>query len=118
MKISFGPLKKGSFDSNTDAHSHESAGTGLRWPIAVIASTGAIAGCTLFAVVVWQVAKTVRKLMETRAAHHQLEELSVLTQRAVASTEATATELARVSHNVTDLRIRLDDIEQLLRTVE
>ena len=50
--------------------------------------------------------------METRAAHHQLEELSVLTQRAVASTEATATELARVSHNVTDLRIRLDDIEQ------
>jgi len=41
-----------------------------------------------------------------------------ITQRAVASSEASATELARVSQSVIDLRVRLTDIEKILREVE
>lgn len=101
MSISFTPLMTGYSSSDGDAHSRKSIDTGVNWPTAVIASTGAIAGCALIAIVIWQLLKTARKSMESRG-----------------TTEAGAADLARVSQNVTDLGARLADIEKVLRTVE
>lgn len=88
------------------------------WPTAIIASSAVVAGAALIAVIVWQVFLTARSSIETKANAEAREELRALTQRAVASGESSATELARVSQHVTELRVRMGDIEKILKDVE
>jgi hypothetical protein len=90
----------------------------MGWPEGVFISVGIAAGCALVAVIVWQVFLTARKSIDTKAREEGLEEMRALTQRSIAANEATANELAKLSQGVTDLRVRLGDIEKVLREVE
>ena len=91
---------------------------GTGWPEAIFISVAIAAGCALVAVIIWQVFLTARRSIDSRADTEKLEELRALTQRSIAANEATANELAKLSQGVTDLRVRLGDIEKVLREVE
>ena len=88
------------------------------WPEAMFISAAIIGGCALVAVIVWQVFLTARKSIESKADEEAAQELQRVTQRAVASNEQAATELAKISQSVADLNARMGAIEKLLREVE
>ena len=90
----------------------------MGWPEGVFISVGIAAGCALVAVIVWQVFLTARKSIDTKASQESIEEMRALTQRSIAANEVTANELAKISQGVTDLRVRLGEIEKVLREVE
>ncbi len=88
------------------------------WPEAILVSVSVAAGCALVAVIIWQVFLTARKSIETKASEQTLEEIRALAQRSIAANEVTSNELAKLSQGVTDLRVRLEGIEKVLREVE
>jgi hypothetical protein len=88
------------------------------WPEAIFISVAIAAGCALVAVIIWQVFLTARRSIDARASQESVEEMRALTQRSIAANEAGANELAKISQGVTDLRVRLGDIETVLREVE
>lgn len=88
------------------------------WPEATFIAAAIVAGCGLVAVIVWQVFLTARKSIEKNENTEHQEELKQLTQRAVASNEAAAKELAQLSQGMADLRARVSTIETMLREVE
>lgn len=118
MDFSLVPLVAEAVSSQGVTLLQESARAQENWPNAIIASSAVVAGCALISVIIWQIFLTARKSIEVKATDEIREELRSITQRAVASSEASATELARVSQSVTDLRVRLTDIEKILREVE
>lgn len=91
---------------------------GTDWPDAMFIAVAIASGCAVAAVIVWQVFLTARKAIEKNENTEQQEELKQITQRAVASSEAAATELAQLSQGMADLRVRVAAIEKMLREVE
>jgi hypothetical protein len=91
---------------------------GMGWPESIFISVGIAGGCALIAVIIWQVFLTARKSIETKASEQTLEEMRALAQRSIAANEVTSNELAKLSQGVTDLRVRLEGIEKVLREVE
>jgi hypothetical protein len=99
------------------AQSNDNGG-GTSWPEATFIAAAIVAGCGLVAVIVWQVFLTARKAIEKNQDTQIQEELQTITQRAIASNEAAAKELAQLSQNMADLRARMTSIETILREVE
>lgn len=91
---------------------------GTDWPEAIFISVGIAAGCALIAVIIWQVFLTARKSIESKTNQESQEEMRALTQRSIAANESAANELAKISQGVTDLRVRIGEIEKVLREVE
>jgi hypothetical protein len=90
----------------------------MDWPLATFIAVAVAAGCSLVAVIVWQVFLTARKSIEKNQDKAVQEELQTLTQRTIASSEAAAKELAQLSQGMADLRARVTVIETMLREVE
>jgi hypothetical protein len=91
---------------------------GTKWPEAVFISIAILGGCSLVGVIIWQIFLTARRAIDSGAQKHAAEELQQVTQRAVASNEQAAQELAKISQIVADLSARMSAIEKLLREVE
>lgn len=100
------------YQNDNDSPNHTS------WPEATFIAAAIVAGCALVAVIVWQVFLTARKAIEKNENSEHQEELKQITQRAVASSEAAAKELAQLSQGMADLRARVSAIETMLREVE
>ena len=98
--------------------SSDSDDGGTKWPEAVFISIAILGGCALVGVIIWQIFLTARRAIESGAQKQAAEELQQVTQRAVASNEQSAQELAKISQNVADLNARMSAIEKLLREVE
>ena len=91
---------------------------GTKWPDAVFISVAILGGCALVGVIIWQIFLTARRAIDSGAQKHAAEELQQVTQRAIASNEQSAQELAKISQSVADLNARMSAIEKLLREVE
>lgn len=91
---------------------------GTDWPEAMFIAVAIASGCALVSVLVWQIFLTARKAIEKSENTEHQEELKQITQRAVASSEAAAKELAQLSQSMADLRARVAAIETMLREVE
>jgi hypothetical protein len=98
--------------------SSDSNDGGTKWPEAVFISIAILGGCALVGVIIWQIFLTARRAIDSGAQKQHAEELQQVTQRAVASNEQSAQELAKISQNVADLNARMSAIEKLLREVE
>lgn len=91
---------------------------GTSWPEATFIAAAIVAGCALVSVIVWQIFLTARKAIEKGQETQVQEELQTIAQRAIASNEAAAKELAQLSQSMADLRARMTSIETILREVE
>jgi hypothetical protein len=100
------------YQSDDDSAAHTT------WPEATFIAAAIVAGCALVAVIVWQVFLTARKSIDKNQDTKIQEELQTLSQRAIASNEAAAKELAQLSQGMADLRARVGAIETMLREVE
>jgi hypothetical protein len=98
--------------SDNDSNGHTT------WPEATFIAAAIVAGCALVSVIVWQVFLTARRAIDKNQNTEHQEELKQITQRAVASNEAAAKELAQLSQGMADLRARITAIETMLREVE
>jgi hypothetical protein len=98
--------------------SSDSDNAGTKWPEAVFISIAILGGCALVGVIIWQIFLTARRAIDSGAQKQHAEELQQVTQRAVASNEQAAQELAKISQSVADLNARMSAIEKLLREVE
>lgn len=91
---------------------------GTSWPEAIFISVAIASGVVLLCVIVWQVFLTARRSIDAKLTREAQDELRAIAQRATAANETTATELAQIAQGITDLRVRLIEIEKVLREVE
>jgi hypothetical protein len=92
--------------------------SGTSWPDAMFIAAAIVSGCSIAAILIWQIFLTARKAIEKNHDSQIQEELQTITQRAIASNEASAKELAQLSQGMADLRARMTSIETILREVE
>lgn len=90
----------------------------IDWPMATFIAVAIAFGCSLVAVIVWQVFLTARKSIDKHQDQAVQEELQNLTQRTIASSEAAAKELAQLSQGMAELRAKVTAIETMIREVE
>ncbi|MGH2551838.1 MAG: hypothetical protein ACRDHN_20820 [Thermomicrobiales bacterium] len=88
------------------------------WPEATFIAAAIVAGCSVAAIIIWQIFLTARKAIEKNQDTQIQEEQQTITQRAIASNVAAAKELAQLSQSMADLRARMTSIETILREVE
>jgi predicted negative regulator of RcsB-dependent stress response len=88
------------------------------WGGVITSVAGIMLVIILAGVLIWQVFKTMQTRMTTQAVIAQDQAFRELAERATAAQETIASESARMSAEITEIRSRVTAMEKLLREVE